>query len=117
MQDDIGEAALAGVHHFRYAPDAGALAVGHVLHPEAPGLLGDQQAAIGQEGHRPRLVEARHFDRAERPVRGRRRLRGGGGTGHEERGREQAEGRTAHGVASGNGWKGIRSYAAHVTPP
>ena len=57
MQHDVAEAALPGVFDGRHARDvAGPLAVDRVELQRAT-LLRDEQASVGQERHRPRLVE------------------------------------------------------------
>ena len=61
VQRDVAEAALAAVIDFRHPADVADLATGDVDEFQRALFLGDQQAAVGQEGHRPRLVERSDF--------------------------------------------------------
>src|SRR3546814_2653544 len=65
MQGDVAEAALSAVVDLGHALDVADLAAGDVDQLQRAALLGDQQAAVGQEGHRPRLVESGDFGAGE----------------------------------------------------
>ncbi|KAG1397754.1 hypothetical protein G6F59_013589 [Rhizopus arrhizus] len=74
MQDHVAETALAAIGDLGHAGDFMLLAAGQVQMLQLSALLGNQQAAVGQEGHRPRLVEAADFGGGEGTLVG-----GGGG--------------------------------------
>ena len=68
MQDHVTEAALPAIGHRRHAAYFADLAGADIDQAQATLLLGDQQASIGQESHRPRLVETRDLGALERWV-------------------------------------------------
>ncbi|MNN09028.1 hypothetical protein D3C81_1218990 [compost metagenome] len=114
MHDHIAQPTLAAIGHGRYAADLAALAAGRVEVDQLAGFLGDERAAVGQEGHCPGLVEAGRFRGGERPLRGFHRCFGGGvcrvgGAGGGEQGGGQCQ---RHAEQKGTGHVGLRVQEA-----
>ena len=61
MRHHVAQPALAAIGDCRHAEDVADAAGRGIEQLELAGLLGDQQAPIGQEGHRPGFVEAREL--------------------------------------------------------
>ncbi len=61
VEHDVVQAALTRREDFRYAAERGRerAVLGDDAH--APGPLGDQHAAVGQEGERPRMIKALRY--------------------------------------------------------
>jgi hypothetical protein len=59
MQRDLQHAALAGRHHLGHTLDGSARAAA-LDEPQAAGLFRHEHAAVGEERHRPRRIDARH---------------------------------------------------------
>ena len=112
MQDHVAQAALAAIGHGGHAGDLAELAVADVQQPQPARLLGDQQPAVGQEGHRPGFVEARDLGAGEWRVRQPGRGQVAAGRGGRPAGGRYALWRKRRRLAGGGRHRSIGTDAA-----